>query len=258
MGTAALHDGVLMINSMSLLAVWSPAPAKLELPGEEVHVWRSSLSLAPDVLRRLAATLTPDELSRATRFVFPGDRDDFIAARGILRELLGTYLKRPPASLEFKYGPRGKPALQTGDTDRSIRFSVSHSQGLALYAFADGRELGIDLEMIQPDFGSEKVAERFFSHRELTELSTLPAELRAEGFFACWTRKEAYVKARGDGLQIPLDSFDVALTPGCPAELRSSDNARWSVHSVQPAPRFIAAVVGEGRSWRLRHFEWVP
>ena len=247
-----------MTDTLPILAVWSSAPATLELSEDEVHIWRASLRPAPEVLQRLDATLAPDEESRAARFVFPEDRDDFIAARGILRELLGAYLMQPPASLEFQYGPRGKPALQTGDADRSIRFSVSHSHGLALYAFAHRHELGVDLEMIQPDFGGEEVAERFFSRRELAELKVLPAELRAEGFFACWTRKEAYVKARGEGLQIPLDSLDVSLTPGRPAELHSSDSARWSLHSFQPAPRFIAAVVGEGRGWRLRHFEWVP
>ena len=97
-----------------------------------------------------------------------------------------------------------------------------------------------------------------FSDHELMELRALPAELGAEGFFACWTRKEAYVKARGDGLQIPLNSFDVSLTPGRPAELHSPDSARWNLRSFQPAPRFVAAVVGEGGGWRLRHFEWAP
>jgi 4'-phosphopantetheinyl transferase len=256
--TPVPHERVLMINSLPILAVWSSAPAKLELSEDEVHVWRASLSLAPEVLQRLEATLAPDERSRAARFVFPEGRDDFIAARGILRELLGAYLKRPPASLEFRYGLRGKPALQPGDSGLSIRFSLSHSQGLALYAFAHRRELGIDLELIQPDFGGEELAERFFSDHELTELHALPVELRAEGFFACWTRKEAYVKARGDGLQIPLDGFDVSLTPGRPAELHSPDSARWSLRSFQPAPRFLAAVVGEGSGWRVRHFEWAP
>jgi len=230
----------------------------LELTKDEVHVWRASLSVAPAVLQRLEATLAPDERSRAARFVFPEGRGDFIAARGILRELLGAYLQRPPASLEFEYGLRGKPALHTGDTVLSIRFSLSHSHGLALYAFARRREVGIDLELVQPDFGGEAVAECFLSYHELTELRTLPSELRAEGFFACWTRKEAYMKARGDGLQIPLNSFDVSLTPGRPAELHSSDSARWSLRAFQPAPRFVAAVVGEGGVWRLHHFKWAP
>jgi 4'-phosphopantetheinyl transferase len=247
-----------MINTLPVLAVWPRAPEKLELSEDEVHVWRASLRLAPEVLPGLDATLTPDEKSRAARFVFPEGRGDFIAARGILRELLGAYLQRPPASLEFEYGLRGKPALHTADSSVSIRFSLSHSHGLALYAFAQRREVGIDLELVQPDFGGEAVGERFFSGHELTELRALPPELRAEGFFACWTRKEAYVKARGDGLQIPLDSFDVSLTPGRPAELHSSDSARWSLRSFQPAPRFVAAVVGEGGGWQLRHFEWVP
>jgi 4'-phosphopantetheinyl transferase len=247
-----------MTNALPISAVWFSAPAKLELSEDEVHVWRASLRLAPEVLQRLGAALAPAEKSRAARFVFPEGRGDFIAARGILRELLGAYLQRPPASLEFEYGPRGKPALRPGDTGVSIRFSLSHSQGLALYALACRREVGIDLELVQPDFGGEAVAERFFSASELKELRALPRELRAEGFFTCWTRKEAYVKARGDGLQIPLDSFDVSLTPGLPAELHSSDSARWSLRSFQPAPRFVAAVVGEGEGWRLRHFEWAP
>lgn len=245
-----------MLNTMPILAVWLPAPAKLELSEDEVHVWRAPLSLAPEVLQRLNATLAPDEQSRAARFVFPDDRGNFIAARGILRELLGAYLQRPPASLEFEYGLRGKPALHRGDAGLSIRFSLSHSHGLALYAFAHRREVGIDLEQVQPDFGGEEVAERFFSNHELTELRALPGGLRAEGFFACWTRKEAYVKARGDGFQIPLDSFDVSLTPGRPAELHSLDKARWSSRSFEPAPRFVAAVVGEGGGWLLRYFEW--
>ncbi|MFZ0912892.1 MAG: 4'-phosphopantetheinyl transferase superfamily protein [Candidatus Korobacteraceae bacterium] len=138
----------------------------------------------------------------------------------------------------------------------AIRFNLSHSHGLALYAFAYRREVGIDLELIQTDFGGEAVAERFFSPRELAQLRALSVELRAEGFFNCWTRKEAYVKARGDGLQIQLDSFDVSLTPGYPNALNSSDCLRWSLCSFQPAPQFVAAVVAEGRGWRLRHLEW--
>jgi 4'-phosphopantetheinyl transferase len=247
-----------MTHPVPISTIWSPAPAKLELSEDEIHVWRASLSLPPAVLQRLEATLATDERSRADRYVLPKDRNNFIAARGILRELLGAYLKRPGASLEFEYSPRGKPALDAGDAPAPIRFSLSHSDGLALYAFAHSREVGVDLEQVQPGFRGEGVAERFFSNRDLAELRALPEELRAEGFFTCWTRKEAYVKARGGGFQIPLDSFDVSLTPGRPAELRSSDQARWSLRSFQLAPRFVAAVVGEGRDWQLRYFEWAP
>jgi 4'-phosphopantetheinyl transferase len=249
---------MLMANNPPIMVSWSRAPTKVELTEDDIDIWCASLRPVPEALQRLEATLAPDESARAARFVFPRDRSHFIAARGILRELLGAYLQRPPASLKFEYGPHGKPALDSSEAGASVRFSLSHSHGLALYAFAHTREVGIDVELVQPDFGGEEVAERFFSKRELAELRAIPVQMRAEGFFACWTRKEAYVKARGDGFQIPLDSFDVSLTPGRQAELHSVDGARWSVRAFQPAPGFVAAVVGEGKNWRLRHFQWVP
>lgn len=236
--------------------VWSAAPARPDLSEDEIHVWCASLGLEPGVLRELSAILAAEERSRAARLRFPRDRDSFIAARGILRKLLGIYLNRPPAELRFGYGPRGKPLLRTPVPNRSVRFNVSHSHGLALYAFTYDREVGIDVELIRPDVGVDELAERFFSPREAAQLRALPPESRPGGFFVCWTQKEAYVKARSDGLQIPLDSFDVSLTPGDPAELRSSDSERWSMRSFQPAPGFVAAVVGEGRGWQLRCLKW--
>jgi 4'-phosphopantetheinyl transferase len=137
-----------------------------------------------------------------------------------------------------------------------VHFNLSHSRGLAVYAFARSRELGIDLEPIRPEFAGENIAERHFSSQELNEWHRLPPELRAEAFFLCWTRKEAYVKARGEGLQIPLASFSVTLTPGQPEELHSPDAARWHLHSFQPAPGYAAAVVGEGKDWRLLQWDW--
>jgi 4'-phosphopantetheinyl transferase len=240
---------------MQILAVWSAALTESELIEAEICVWRASLDCEPAALRRFEAELTPDEKSRAARFRIARDRDHFIAARGILRELLGGYLHRFPADLEFDYGPSGKPALRTGGPSSPLRFNLSHSHGLAVYAFALGREVGIDLESIRPDFAGDDIAGRYFSTRELNELRALPSELRPEGFFLCWTRKEAYVKARGEGLQIPLESFSVSLTPGQPEVLESADSSRWSLRSFQPAPRYVAAVVGEGKAWTLRHWE---
>ena len=127
-----------------------------------------------------------------------------------------------------------------------------------MYAFALGREVGIDLEPIRPDFTGDDIAGRYFSHQELKELRALSPDLRPEGFFLCWTRKEAYLKARGEGLQVPLDSFSVSLTPGEPEVLESADSSRWSLRSFEPAPRYVAAVVGEGKGWRLRHWERKP
>jgi len=237
---------------------WQSAPSKLGLESSEVHVWRASLACQPATLHRLEATLTEDEKRRAERFLFERDRNHYTAGRGILRELLGKYLSCAPAGLRFRYGPQEKPALDAEATPKSARFNLSHSHGLAVFAFSLGREVGIDLEFIRPDFATDDIATRFFSARELAELRALPAELRAEGFFLCWTRKEAYVKAHGAGLHIPLESFSVSLTPGQPEKLISPDSERWTVWSFQPAAGFAGAILGEGSGWRMIQFDWQP
>jgi 4'-phosphopantetheinyl transferase len=241
---------------MPIEAISSTALGKLELSPDEVHVWRAPLDLDPDTLSGLKTTLAPDEISRAGRFVFPRDRHRFVAARGILRQLLAAYLVCSPRSLRFHYGQYGKPALHPGNPEVSLQFNLSHSQGLALYVFGINRAVGVDLELIRPDFGGEELAQHFFSPREQMDLHALPPDLIAKGFYNCWTRKEAYVKARGDGLQIPLDSFDVSLIPGCRETLNSTDSSRWELRSFELEPQFVAAIVAEGSGWELRHFEW--
>jgi len=213
------------------------------LSNDEVHVWRAWLDVDFLERARLFSCLSEDERLRADRFIFSRDREHFVVARGRLRELLGTYLHRSPQSLEFRIGQHGKLSLP----DRvDLRFNLTHSYGLALFAFAMNRELGIDVEKIRPEFASEGIAERYFSAAEQNELRGLPVELRTNAFFLCWTRKEAYVKAHGGGLQIPLDGFDVSLTPGKPETLRSTDSERWNLRSFEPAPEYIASLIGEG------------
>ena len=231
-----------------------------DLARREIHVWCASLATDETTLQRLESTLADQERERARRFIFERDRDRYIAARGILRDLLGKYLHCAPRSIEFVYGPYGKPALASDALRPAICFNLSHSHGLAAVAIGQEREVGIDVELIRAEFASEAIAKRYFSAREIDELSRLPAELRTEGFFLCWTRKEAYIKAKGDGLQIPLDSFDVSLSPGRPATLSSVDQPRWGIESFVPTlvseRRFAAAVVAEGKDWIARYFEW--
>jgi 4'-phosphopantetheinyl transferase len=241
---------------MTASSKWLARPRELTLEDGEVHIWRVPLRLDTGVLDRVRLSLSADEGSRANRFVFAADRDSFVAARGILRELLGSYVGTAPAELKFDYGLQGKPAL--GPSHPPIQFNLSHSHGLAVYAFARERQLGIDLELIRPEFAGDEIAERYFSSAELEELRALPSEARAEGFFLCWTRKEAYVKARGEGLQIPLASFDVSLTPGKQEELRSEDALRWEIHSFEPGAQYVGAVVAEGRGLHLRYWDWAP
>jgi len=237
---------------------WDLRPDRLALEVDEVHVWRASLDCDERVLHQFDATLAPDEKGRAQRFVFQPDRNSYIAARGVLRELLGRYLNRAPAEIEFDYGPQGKPALRSGPSQTGVQFNISHSHGMALFAFTVGRQVGVDVELVRPDFAGEKIAERFFSSLEVMELRSLPETARDEGFFLCWTRKEAYIKARGEGLQIPLKSFHVSLTPGEPARLQADDSSRWSLRSLRPGGRYVGAVVVEGQGWKVRGWEWGP
>lgn len=222
---------------------WSRPARQVALPENEIHVWRAWLDVDSQEKERLSRYLSAEESARAGRFVFEHDREHFLVARGRLRELLGRYLRRAPQSLEFRFGPFGKLSLAE---HAGLRFNLSHSYGLALYTFAMNRELGIDAEKIRPEFATEGIAERYFSAAEQSELRGLPIELRTRAFFLCWTRKEAYVKAHGGGLQIPLDSFDVSLTPGAPEKLSSGDSERWSLRSFEPAPEYIASIIAEG------------
>src|ERR1700686_1815040 len=224
---------------------WSRPAQVLTLRGNELHIWLACLDVDPQERTRLRSYLSADEVSRAARFVFPRDRDHFIVARGRLRELLGKYLRCSPNAVHFKTGRYGKPSLL--DDRDPLRFNLSHSHGLALYGFCIGRELGIDTEKIRPGFAGEGIAERYFSATEQRDLAEVPKELRDTAFFLCWTGKEAYIKAHGDGLQIALDSFDVSLKPGEPDTLRCADSSRWSLRSFEPAPEFVAAIIAEGK-----------
>jgi 4'-phosphopantetheinyl transferase len=237
---------------------WEPSLDRLTLADGEVHVWRASLDCSESVLHRFEAALAADEKARAQRFVFQPDRNSYIAARGVLRELLGRYLSQGPSEIEFDYGAQGKPALRSGWSQSGVQFNVSHSHGLGLFAFAVARQVGVDVELVRPDFAGEKIAERFFSPQEVRALRSLPAAVQDEGFFLCWTRKEAYIKARGEGLQIPLKSFHVSLTPGKPARLQANDSSRWSLRSLRLEGRYVGALVGEGKGWKLRGFKWRP
>jgi 4'-phosphopantetheinyl transferase len=239
---------------MSNLNSWATNSEQFDLEDREIHVWRAYLDCEEIVLHRYEETLAPDEKARANRFVFRQDRNRYVASRGTLRELLGRYLSRSPAEFEFDYSSKGKPFLRTEFGKRSVQFNISHSHGLALLAFVVGRNLGIDVELVRPEVPADEIAKRYFSPQEVTELRALPMSLRAEGFYLCWTRKEAYVKARGEGLHIPLESFHVSLTPGRPERLESADSCRWSMQSLYPDPHYVGALVAEGQDLRLRQW----
>lgn len=245
-----------MFHLAMMQSHWQSAPLRLTLQPAEVHVWRAALDLQESAVRRLWQLLTADERARAERFVLPRDRTHFVVARGLLRVLLGRYLRRRPEHLRFCYGPHGKPELAADTDDAAWRFNVSHSHGLALYAITLQRAIGVDVEYVRPGFAEERLAERFFSPREVAVLRALPAALQSAAFFACWTRKEAFIKARGNGLSLPLDQFDVAFAPGEAAALLSTawdphEAARWSLCDLAPAPGYVGAVAVAGQAWHL-------
>ena len=217
--------------------LWVPGPFQPVLAGNAVQVWCASLEQDEASVAAFFHTLSADEKARAQRFYFARDQRHFVVGRGVLRDILSRYLDMQPQELLFSYGPKDKPGLAPALVERSakalaLRFNLSHSGGLALYAFTYGREVGIDIERLRPLEDAERIARRFFSAAEVQVFCALPARLRLEGFFNCWCRKEAYIKATGDGLSMPLDRFTVSLIPGEPARfLQVEDDpaeaARW-------------------------------
>jgi 4'-phosphopantetheinyl transferase len=241
--------------------VWQPPPNNLTVGKDEVHVWRASLGLPGPYLQRLQGTLTGDEIGRAARFYFQRDHDRFIACRGILRAILSRYLDIGPSEIRFGYSPYGKPELISAIYEQPFLFNLSHSHDLALYAIAADRRVGVDVEYIRPDVEFDALATDFFSPGEQAVIRALTGRQKQEAFYNCWTRKEAFLKARGDGIAYPLDQFEVSLAPGAPAALLRmredpQEAARWSLQALTPGPGYVAAVAAEGYGWRVTCWEW--
>lgn len=232
-------------------SIWSSPPSSLSLQPREVHVWRLQLDQPSEPFLEL---LQPDEVSRANRFHFERDRKRFVIARGFLRLLLGRYLEADPARLMFSYGAYGKPSVEG---EQRLRFNMSHSHQMALFAVTEGCEIGVDVERIRADFTSDDIARRYFSPFEVESLCGLPATDRVAGFFRCWTRKEAYIKATGRGLSQALDGFDVTLGPNESATLlRNEDGTheRWSLADVEVGAGYAGAVAVEGMVSKIQYW----
>jgi 4'-phosphopantetheinyl transferase len=207
------------------------------------------LTEAPEVVRASAALLSDAERHRARRFVFDRDTRRFIVARARLRELLAERLGVRAHQVEFEYGAHGKPALSRRFADSDLHFSVSHCDDLAAYAFSSGHPIGIDVEAVRRMPDADDLAARYFSRREHATYRTLEPRDKPLGFFNCWTRKEAFVKASGDGLSMPLDRFDVTLAPEEPAKVLRVDSTPgdcgWRLDSSCPAGGYVAAIASQ-------------
>jgi len=232
-------------------SVGSSPPAVLDLASHQLDIWRARLDLPTDSLKTLEAALSVDEIQRADGFHLQGDKDRFIAAHGFLRDILARYHHCEPGQLSFSTNDYGKPALSMDSSKRRMDFNLSRSEDLALVAVTWERKVGVDLERIRQGISAQVIARQYFSGSEFSELMALPSEQSEIGFFNCWTRKEAYIKAQGLGLSLPLESFDVSLSPNEPVILRATrpdpqEATRWTLLSLEVSPDYAAALAVEG------------
>ena len=209
----------------------------------EVCAWHAELDLSPDTIAGLRDLLADDELHRVSQMRFERDQRRFVVAHGALRDLLGQYLGLHPRQVRFVAGASGKPALHP-DFGSQLTFNLSHSAGRALIAIGSGAEVGVDVEHVSFETDCLDVARHWFSATEAHALESMPDRQRTKAFFALWTRKEAWAKARGDGLAMPEAVF------------AAGPDREWSVFPLRPAPGYVGALAVRGRGWQLRERRW--
>jgi 4'-phosphopantetheinyl transferase len=239
------------------LAPWRQGDAHPFLAQGELHIWLARLDVSEKEQAAYARLVAPDESARAERFHFEHDRRFFVAGRGILRILLGRYLACPPERLAFLYGLKGKPSLP----GTVLEFNLAHSGGLAVFTVACGGAVGIDLERVRPVPDFDRIMNSFFAAAEIHAISALPAADQLRAFFTCWTRKEAYLKATGDGITVRLDRFSVPVVPGSPPSLlhvegASEEARRWSFQELPLGPEYVGAVAFEGTMRAIQYCLW--
>ena len=246
---AASEIQIKVANCGDSLSAWAPCA---QLTENEIRVWHARIPYGGDDLNYLRGLLATDEIYRTEQFRFARDRDRFMTSRGLLRMLLGSYMGARPRGIQFEYSAHGKPALAPDFGDKRVCFNVAHSGEWVVLAFTRGRRIGIDIEKIRHDFDTAQIAERFFSITEREGLCQLSGEQLCQAFFRCWTRKEAFVKATGDGLSLPLSQFDVAFAPGEPARLLqtrpvAAEAQNWFMEELSIHPDYAGAIVAEIR-----------
>jgi 4'-phosphopantetheinyl transferase len=244
-----------------LQLLWSLPPNQWQLNGRDVHVWASRLDRPVEQISSFAQMLSPDELERAEGFHFERDRNRFIAGRATLRTILSYYLQWDPVQLRFAYSSRGKPTLDGWSGGGMLHFNLAHSRGVILVAVTRASAVGIDVEWIHPVTDAENIAARFFSPGEASGLEALPKNQREQAFFNLWTRKEAWLKATGDGLSETLGQIEVSFLPGEPARvLAISGNpeiaASWTLAEFIPATNFVAAIAAQAKDLKFSCWQW--
>lgn len=241
---------------------WGSPPATCSLPDRAAHVWRVSLDRADDAARRLSDVCSPDERRRASQFHFSRDGRRFLVGRGILRAILARYLRTEPRSVEFAYGPHGKPGIAPTISGPPIQFSVSHSAGVMLCALTCNVNVGVDIEHVRalPDY--DRMIERVFNERERSAIHSLPPSEQLKAFFLCWVYKEAHLKATGAGLSGALDQIETYATLGDESPprigviLHQRDQAPWTNLQLSPGSGFVAALAVEASDYTVHCWDW--
>jgi 4'-phosphopantetheinyl transferase len=246
------------VNGFSEIIRWPAAPARVECAGNEVHVFAASLDVGADALAGFRKTLSPEEKERAARFKFDRHRQRFIAGRGCLRSLLGRHLGVDPERVTFACSPQGKPALGPEFSQVGMHFNLAHSEDLGLVAITRAGAVGVDVEHIRALKDSDDLVARFFSERENESYRRLPLEQRPAAFFNLWTRKEALLKATGEGLAGGLNRVEVSFLPGEAARVLAigGEPAEWSLGELTPAAGFAGAVAIRARKVQVRCWKW--
>jgi 4'-phosphopantetheinyl transferase len=248
--TKTVTNQTQIASSPAIDSFWQ-SPGDLSLEINEAHLWLTPLDV--NDVGELEQVISYDERARAARFRFDLHRKQFIAARGFLRIILGKYLRTNPQHIRFEYGEFGKPSI-AGES--AIKFNVSHSGSLAFYAVTRSREIGVDIEQIKPSFADDGMVSFCLTAQEKAHLQTLPKNKRELFFFECWTRKEAFLKACGNGLSTPVNQIETLSYSGVP--LNSLEvgfgyqTACWSLQSIPFIPGYAAAIAIQGSSPRLK------
>lgn len=234
-------------------------PGKL-IQVNEIHVWRALLDAEPLQMESLLGVLSTDEVERVARFHFEKDQIKFIVARGILRQILGSYLGKRPHELRFEYTSFGKPVLANQHVDDNLHFNLSHAGEFALYAISRDRNIGIDIEQVR-DVDVGPMVHRFFSPGEISSMEQCDEQHRTDIFFQYWTRKEAFLKAMGEGVSFPLEQCDVSCMSGngwSPVKLLSDHKAgsRWYGKDLYPGPGYVAAIAVEGSGGEISCWDY--
>lgn len=246
-----------MINSNEKVISW----ANFRLANAKVHVWHASLEQPANVVQKLEAVLSNDERQKAEEFRYQEHRQSFVISRGILRNLLSRYTNIQPKHIQLKYTLTGKPYLANRGETQDLSFNLSHAGLLVLYAISWGRQVGIDVECIRPMEEMNQVAHRIFSPKEYRKFQKVNQEARLKAFYNCLTRKEAFLKARGDGIYFPPQAVEVSFEPGFSARVLSIDGKeqeakQWSMHDIKTWDGYAAALVVEGNDYSISHKQW--